>query len=170
MAAAAGVLKNDVDPDGPLRLAQLVSRPSNGTLTLNANGSFTYTPRANFTGTDTFTYRATDGFNDQRPNHRVDHGGQSQHRPVATNDTATVAEGSSAAITVLANDTDAQGNATINAASVEVLTGPANGSTSVNTTTGCAHLHAPTVPTSRLRLVHLPRQRHLRRQSATPRP
>ena len=56
--------------------------------------------------------------------------------PVATNDAATVNEGASTAITVLANDTDPDGNATINPATVQVLTGPANGTTSVNTTTG----------------------------------
>ncbi len=59
--AAAGVLANDSDIDGPALSTALVAGPSNGSLTLNANGSFSYTPNANFNGTDSFTYRASDG-------------------------------------------------------------------------------------------------------------
>lgn len=55
------VLANDRDPEGNPLTAVLVSRPANGTLTLNANGTFTYKPNAGFTGTDRFTYRASDG-------------------------------------------------------------------------------------------------------------
>jgi VCBS repeat-containing protein len=64
VAAAAGVLANDTDPDaadaGHLTAA-VVSGPSHGTLTLNADGSFTYTPAAGYTGPDSFTYQASDG-------------------------------------------------------------------------------------------------------------
>ena len=59
--AAPGVLGNDSDPDGNTLLAQIVSQPAHGTLTLNADGSFTYTPTAGFSGGDTFTYAAWDG-------------------------------------------------------------------------------------------------------------
>jgi VCBS repeat-containing protein len=59
--AAPGVLGNDADADGNPLTAQIVSGPTNGSLTLNMNGSFTYTPAANFYGTDSFTYRAHDG-------------------------------------------------------------------------------------------------------------
>jgi hypothetical protein len=38
--------------------ATLVSRVTNGVLTLNADGSFTYTPDSGFSGTDSFTYAA----------------------------------------------------------------------------------------------------------------
>ncbi|MCX7844948.1 MAG: Ig-like domain-containing protein, partial [Candidatus Bipolaricaulota bacterium] len=55
-----GVLANDSDPDGDALTAELVSGPTQGTLTLNPNGSFTYTPPANWTGTTTFIYRAMD--------------------------------------------------------------------------------------------------------------
>ncbi len=58
---APGVLGNDTDPNGDSLSAVLVSKPSNGSLTLNSNGSFSYTPATNFYGTDTFTYQATDG-------------------------------------------------------------------------------------------------------------
>jgi VCBS repeat-containing protein len=60
--AAAGVLKNDSDPDDDALTAAVVTGPSHGTLTLAANGAFVYKPAPNFTGTDTFTYRAVDTF------------------------------------------------------------------------------------------------------------
>ncbi|MGE3277967.1 MAG: Ig-like domain-containing protein [Vicinamibacterales bacterium] len=69
--AAPGVLGNDTDAEGPAGLvAQLVSAPTTGTLTLNGNGSFAFTPAGGFTGITSFTYRVSDG--------------------VATSDTATV--------------------------------------------------------------------------------
>ena len=61
VAATVGVLANDTDADGNALTANLVTGPSNGTLTFASNGSFTYTPNANFNGTDSFTYRANDG-------------------------------------------------------------------------------------------------------------
>ena len=58
---APGVLGNDLDVDGDLLSAQLLTGPSSGTLTLNANGSFDYTPNPLFFGQDSFTYRVTAG-------------------------------------------------------------------------------------------------------------
>jgi len=49
------------DPDGDAITAQLVSGPSNGTLTLNPDGSFTYTPNTHYVGPDSFTYTWSDG-------------------------------------------------------------------------------------------------------------
>ena len=60
--AAAGVLKNDSDPDDDALTAALATGPSHGTLTLSASGAFVYKPAVNFSGTDTFTYRAVDPF------------------------------------------------------------------------------------------------------------
>ena len=51
------VLTNDVG----LTVANLVSSPKNGTLTLNANGTFSYTPNAHFSGTDYFSYYGMPG-------------------------------------------------------------------------------------------------------------
>lgn len=51
------------DPDGDAITAQLVSGPSQGTLTLNADGSFTYTPNRHYVGPDSFTYTWSDGLN-----------------------------------------------------------------------------------------------------------
>ncbi|MGB7346657.1 MAG: Ig-like domain-containing protein, partial [Pirellulaceae bacterium] len=59
--ALNGVLSNDVDVDGDVLTAVLVSGPSSGNLTLNTDGSWSYTPLANFSGTTSFTYVANDG-------------------------------------------------------------------------------------------------------------
>ncbi|HET8696649.1 MAG TPA: Ig-like domain-containing protein, partial [Gammaproteobacteria bacterium] len=62
VAAAAGVLANDTDPDaGTALTAALGTAVTNGTLALASDGSFTYTPPPNFSGTATFTYTASDG-------------------------------------------------------------------------------------------------------------
>ncbi|MCE5334113.1 MAG: tandem-95 repeat protein [Desulfobacteraceae bacterium] len=59
--AVAGVLANDSDVDGSALIATVVSRPKNGTLSLNADGSFRYTPKSNYCGADSFTYKVSDG-------------------------------------------------------------------------------------------------------------
>lgn len=61
---AAGVLANDVDPEGDNTIQAVLvpnSGPTNGVLTFNSDGTFTYTPNPGFFGTDSFRYRATDG-------------------------------------------------------------------------------------------------------------
>ena len=58
--AATGVLANDIDSDGDMLKAILITKPGRGSVTLNNDGSFTYTPDTNFSGTDSFTYRAND--------------------------------------------------------------------------------------------------------------
>jgi hypothetical protein len=59
--ATPGVLSNDTDPQGGSLTAQLVTGPSNGTLSLYPNGSFVYTPATNYSGIDSFTYVANNG-------------------------------------------------------------------------------------------------------------
>ncbi|MBK9051530.1 MAG: cadherin-like domain-containing protein [Chloroflexi bacterium] len=58
----AGLLANDIDPDGGALTASCApcTTTNGGTVTLNADGSFTYGPPASFTGNDTFTYTVTD--------------------------------------------------------------------------------------------------------------
>ncbi|MCH8048210.1 MAG: tandem-95 repeat protein, partial [Planctomycetes bacterium] len=65
--AAAGVLDNDVDANGDVLTATLVSGPDQGTLQLNPDGSFSYTPESDFFGEDSFTYVANDGELDSEP-------------------------------------------------------------------------------------------------------
>ncbi len=61
VVSAPGVLAKDKSPAGNPLTAMLVTRPSHGTLVLNADGSFTYTPATDYNGNDSFTYEATDG-------------------------------------------------------------------------------------------------------------
>jgi hypothetical protein len=49
------------DPDGDAITAQLVSGPTNGTLTFLPDGTFTYTPNTHYVGSDSFTYTWSDG-------------------------------------------------------------------------------------------------------------
>jgi len=58
---APGVLLNDVySGDGSIT-AELVTNPTNGTVSLSSDGSFVYTPNTNFSGSDSFSYQAADG-------------------------------------------------------------------------------------------------------------
>ena len=58
---ASGVLINDVDADGDVLTANLMSGATNGSLVLFPDGAFVYTPTLDYFGTDQFTYRVSDG-------------------------------------------------------------------------------------------------------------
>ncbi len=121
-----GVLANDSDPDGDPLIAILVSAPLHGTLTLSTNGGFIYTPATNYNGPDSFSYRANDGTTNSgiaTVNITVL---AANDPPVAQNDDYSVAEDSTlniAAPGILANDSDADGNAL----TAILVTGPAHG-------------------------------------------
>ena len=105
------VLANDsASPDSgeTLTVSAVTQGNHGGSVQIGSGNSFVkYTPAANFEGTETFNYTISDG-----------HGGTAQatatvtvthtnHNPVATADTLTVLEDSSATtVNVLANDTD----------------------------------------------------------------
>jgi VCBS repeat-containing protein len=124
--AGDGLLANDTDPDGDALTAVFDAGPAHGVVTLNSDGSFTYSPASGFTGMDSFTYEASDG--------------QALSAPatvtIAVTDAAPVAVPDAyqmhaeqtltigAASGVLANDTDADGDAL----SATLATGPAHGS------------------------------------------
>src|SRR5439155_26260758 len=52
VAAAAGVLANDTDPDRNALTLASVKQPAHGSVTVAPDGSVTYTPAANYTGPD----------------------------------------------------------------------------------------------------------------------
>ncbi len=64
---APGVLTNDMDPDGDVLMAKVVTLPGNGQLSLGSDGGFTYTPNSNYSGLDSFTYQADDGQAESSP-------------------------------------------------------------------------------------------------------
>lgn len=105
------VLENDSDPDGnPLTITG-VSDPAEGNnLSINEDGDFlVYTAAADFAGADTLTYTISD-----------DRGGTASatvnvtaitnEPPVAVDDRAIAHQGANAEISVLANDSDLDGN------------------------------------------------------------
>ncbi len=128
------VLQNDDAVSGVLvpSSVQVTVAPVNGTAVANADGTVTYTPGPNFNGTDVFNYTvcndqgfcsiatvliAVNAVNDA---------------PVVNDDAATTDEDTPVTIAVLANDNDAVDNSGMDPTSVNVIDGPANGTTSVN--------------------------------------
>jgi Bacterial Ig domain len=61
VVATPGVLANDTDPDGDLLRAELVRKPSAGSVRLATDGSFTYEPPPLYVGLTSFSYVASDG-------------------------------------------------------------------------------------------------------------
>jgi Ca2+-binding RTX toxin-like protein len=116
------LLANDTDPNGNPLYALLVSGPTNGSVSLNTDGSFVYTPSKKFSGIDYFTYKVTDGFAESDVATAWINVGQSNGAapplyntpPVATSDLYSSALAKKLIIgagALLANDTDADGNA-----------------------------------------------------------
>jgi serine protease AprX len=112
--AAPGVLGNDLDPQDEPLTAVLSRDVTAGTLRLYADGAFVYTPAAGFAGTDSFTYAASDGTHTSgvaTVTLTVSAPPPVVHPPVAREDAASTPEDTSVVVDVLANDTDADGDA-----------------------------------------------------------
>jgi VCBS repeat-containing protein len=108
-----GILTNDVDVDGDVLTALLVSTTTHGTLSLSNNGAFIYTPSLNYTGVDTFTYRATDSALTSGVATVTITVLPVNDAPVAVNDNYSVNEDTTLTISipgVLGNDNDVDGN------------------------------------------------------------
>ena len=139
VAAGAGVLNNDNDPNGDGMTSTLLQSPAHGTLTFNADGSFTYTPVADYFGTDVFTYRAGDGSfmgNAAQVTLTIVNVDDAP-RPVA--DAYTGYENETLSVPgpgVLANDVEVDGQAL----SIGAFTQPANGSVTVAADGGLAYV------------------------------
>src|SRR5213075_2805826 len=111
-AVTISVLLNDTDPDEEPLMVTGLTQPTLGTVVLNANGALTYTPPAGFTGTTTFTYKADDGLSDSNvATVTVQVTAPTNTTPTAVNDSATTNKGTAVTISVLANDTDTNGDA-----------------------------------------------------------
>jgi VCBS repeat-containing protein len=133
VAAPAGVLGNDSDPDGDPLTAVLESGPSHGNLTFNANGSFTYTPDADYDGPepDSFTYHASDGTLQSNTVTVTITVTAVNDAPAAADDAYSTDEDTTlmvAAPGVLGNDSDPDGNPL----TATLVTGPAHGTLTLN--------------------------------------
>jgi subtilisin len=106
-AVSISIKSNDSDPDGDPISVSSVGTPTTGTAALDPSGNaILYTPPPNANGTASFVYSLSDG-----------RGGSDtatvtvtitavNDAPVAVNDSATTAQGTSVTVSVLTNDTD----------------------------------------------------------------
>jgi hypothetical protein len=69
VASAQGVLANDTDPEKDSLTANVLTKPTRGTLELATDGSFTYTPNQGFSGKDSFTYVTADPYDNAISTH-----------------------------------------------------------------------------------------------------
>ncbi len=122
------VLANDSSSGGSLDPASIVVNAAalHGSAVVS-NGKIGYTPQAGFSGTDAFSYSVRDNLGTVSGLATVNL--TVRALPVAANDTATVRAGESVIIDVLANDASPGG--TVDAASIQVSTAPAHGTTTV---------------------------------------
>ncbi|RZJ61761.1 MAG: tandem-95 repeat protein, partial [Acidovorax sp.] len=131
---ATSLLTNDTDPENDPLAAVLVTGPVNGSLVLNSNGTFQYVHNGSETTTDSFTYKPNDGTVDGNIVTVSISVTPVNDPPVAVADSLTVVQGAAAqvliggATSVLANDTDPEGNSL----TAVLVTGPANGTLTLN--------------------------------------
>src|SRR5262249_46260311 len=131
------------DADGNPLTAQLVAKPSHGTVTLNADGSFTYTPSdPKYFGPDSFTYQDNDGItlgNIATVSLTI------KAPPTATDDSYIAGADTTLNVTaakgVLANDKDLNGDSL----TTILVAGPSHGNLTLNA--DGSFTYAPTNPT-----------------------
>lgn len=106
------VLNNDSDPDGDTIGVTGITVPENGGIVVNDNDTITYTPEDGFSGTDSFTYTIADfrGGIDSATVTVTINAVTANTPPVALDDVAIAPLGTPITISVLANDTDADGD------------------------------------------------------------
>ncbi|MBC6473471.1 MAG: tandem-95 repeat protein [Hormoscilla sp. GM102CHS1] len=129
--ATVPVLANDMDPDSPADILQLVpglSMPINGTASQSGNNVM-YVPNADFMGVDRFTYSITDGFGGTASaTVHVRVGGNQP--PVADNVMATAIEAIPVMIDVLQNVSDP--DSSNDTFSITDVGGAANGTVAIS--------------------------------------
>lgn len=118
------VLSNDSDPDGDPLHVESSSGPAHGTVTVSAEGMAVYTPDPNYAGLDRFTYTVADA------NGATDIAAvtvlvaEVNDPPAPVPDMVTTLSGVTISISVLANDSDPDGDVL----TVEGYTQPSHGS------------------------------------------
>jgi subtilisin-like proprotein convertase family protein len=129
------LLANDFDPPPTTGLdtssvSIFLAPPSAvGTVSAPINGMVTFTPKPTFTGEAQFRYTVKDlsGQTSNTAIVRITVGASPPALPVANNDFATVNEGNTVSIDVLANDTVASGAPQIDRSTVQITLLPQNG-------------------------------------------
>lgn len=147
VAVAIDVLANDSDSDGSLNYNSLtvVTAPTNGSVTLDTVelSGFIYTPQSGFSGSDSFTYQVQDNEGSLSNTATVTITVEPLNQPpVAVNDSASVEVAQSVTITVLDNDSDADG--TLQAGTVEIVQSAQMGTTQVSSSGEIIYFHTGT--------------------------
>lgn len=110
ISITVNVLANDSDDDGDA-LTITAASAANGQVTVNPDGTLTYTGDANFNGADTISYTIEDGNGGADSADVAVTVNAINDGPVAADDNATTDEDIAVTIDVLANDSDADGDA-----------------------------------------------------------
>lgn len=131
LVAAPGVLANDTDPDGDMLAASLLIAPGSGILHFSPDGGFIYTPTLNFNGTVTFTYAISDGLLSAGAVVTLTIS-NTNDPPQPVNDFGRTNEDVPAAMNLVANDSDPNGN--LDPASLAILTPPIHGALTLQPT------------------------------------
>jgi hypothetical protein len=110
-------LTSDVDiaTNSDVLTLTITTAAQHGTAATDTNGDVTYIPNANFNGVDTFVYTATDKAGATDTGTFTVNIAQVNDAPVTQNDTAETNEDTAVNISVLANDSDIDMDALLNA-------------------------------------------------------
>lgn len=134
IATVLTVLGNDTDPNGDTLSINSVSSPAHGSISLSA-GTLTYTPTAGYIGADALTYVLSDGHGNTDTGAVNLFVAASIGIPVAQDDTISVSANIATPITVLANDSDPDGQAL----TITAVTTPSHGTAAITGGTGITY-------------------------------
>lgn len=134
------VINNDSDTEDPVldvATIVIVNAPTNGTASLNTDGTIAYTPNLNYNGSDSLQYTVKDsrGLTSNAATVSITVNPVND-APIANSDSVTLDEDTLLEINILGNDTDVDGNDTIDVSTVDITTNPTNGTLFLDTTNG----------------------------------
>jgi cysteine-rich repeat protein len=109
MVAMIDVVANDSDADGDTLTVTAVTAPGHGTAVISSGHVVRYTPALDYNGSDSFGYTISDGHATASATVAITVTSVDDP-PVAVDDAATLGEDGSAAIDVIANDSDVDGD------------------------------------------------------------
>ncbi len=126
------VLANDSDVDGDTLFATGVDQGASGSVTIAPDGrSVIYAPAADFNGLDAFEYTVTDAQGGTEIGEAVVTVTPVNDPPVAVPDSATVFQGTSVAVDVLANDSPGPANESLQTLTVASVGLPGHGTVTI---------------------------------------
>jgi VCBS repeat-containing protein len=122
------VLANDTDVDSSFLQVWQVTQGAHGRVTIHGSQTVEYTPDPNYNGTDSFTYSVADGSLGSATGTVTVTVTPVNDPPVAAADAVAVPEDGTVSVTVLANDTDVDGDTL----TVTAVTQGAHGAVAIN--------------------------------------